>query len=99
MALDVDKISEPLTDGDTKLCRRRPGRIENVPPSLIPLLRDAGRLQDIDIDAVALAGLTIQSDIDATQDGLAAIRGVVWGVALSVPLWAVITLGFYQLLR
>jgi hypothetical protein len=59
--------------------QRRPGRLEQVSPTLIPLLR--GAAQDVDTDP----------DIDYTTD-LAAARGIAVATCLSVPLWALIGL-------
>ena len=59
--------------------QRRPVRIEQVSPTLIPLLR--GAAQDVDTDP----------DIDYTTD-LAAARGIAVATCLSVPLWALIGL-------
>ena len=59
--------------------RRRPGRVEQVSPAIIPLLRDPARCVDTDQDT----------------DPLAPARGVVFGLLLSVALWALIGLGVW----
>jgi hypothetical protein len=59
--------------------QRRPGRLEQVSPTLIPLLRGAAQNVDIDLD------------MDYTAD-LAVARGIAFGLCLAVPLWALIGL-------
>ncbi|MDT7953430.1 MAG: hypothetical protein RQ966_18160 [Acetobacteraceae bacterium] len=56
--------------------RRRPGRSSEVSPALIPLLRtnEAATLIDFEEDADQSAG----------------IRGLLFGILLSVPLWVAI---------
>lgn len=55
--------------------RRRPGRLENVSPVLIPILRNAEPTTEIEFDEV---------------DQAAAIRGLAFGVLLSAPIWVAI---------
>lgn len=55
--------------------RRRPGRLENVSPVLIPILRNAEPTTVIEFDEV---------------DQAAAIRGLAFGVLLSAPIWVAI---------
>ena len=52
--------------------RRRPGRLDNINPELIPILRGQEHEMKFDIE-----------DIDQT----AALRGLFFGVLLSAPLW------------
>jgi hypothetical protein len=70
---------ESVTYASAMPDQRRPGRLEQVSPTLIPLLR--GAAQDVDTDP----------DIDYTTD-LAAARGIAVATCLSVPLWALIGL-------
>lgn len=55
--------------------RRRPGRVENVSPALIPILRTPDPAVDIEFDEV---------------DQAAAVRGLAFGVLLSAPIWVAI---------
>ena len=55
--------------------RRRPGRLENVSPVLIPILRNSEPMITIEFDEV---------------DQAAAVRGLAFGVMLSAPIWVVI---------
>jgi hypothetical protein len=64
--------------------RRRAGRVEQVSPALIPLLRDPAHYVD--------------SGLDEDADPLSRARGVVIGSILSVPLWALMILGFWRFL-
>jgi hypothetical protein len=63
--------------------RRRPGRPEQVSPALIPLLREPTRYVD---------------DPGFDSDLLAPARGLVVGLLLSVPLWALVGLGIWFVL-
>ena len=55
--------------------RRRPGRLENVSPTLIPILRSSEPAVEIEFDEV---------------DQAAAVRGLAFGVLLSAPIWVAI---------
>ena len=70
----VDDSQEPLTT--LVADRRRPGRIKNANPELIPILRGDG--------APLPPEKSFESDDD---DQLSGARGVVVGIALSAPLW------------
>jgi hypothetical protein len=70
---------ESVTNASALPDQRRLGRLEQVSPTLIPLLR--GTAQDVDTDP----------DIDHTTN-LAAARGIAVAACLSVPLWALIGL-------
>ncbi len=56
--------------------RRRPGRIRQVSPELIPILRASERATTLDQE-LELEG----------YDELAGMRGVFSGLTLSIPLW------------
>lgn len=63
--------------------RRRPGRIEDVRPELLPLLRrsellPAGAALSDEIEQVALGA----------GDSLSAARGIALAIALAAPIWA-----------
>ena len=61
--------------------RRRPGRPKQVSPHLIPLLRSS--------TPSGIGGLTVgETDTSILEDDLAPAKGVLVGLALSVPLWA-----------
>ncbi|MDP9097099.1 MAG: hypothetical protein M3N26_11220 [Pseudomonadota bacterium] len=55
--------------------RRRPGRLDEVSPELIPILRGAEPDAELEFD-----------DVDQT----AALRGLVAGVVFSAPIWVAI---------
>jgi hypothetical protein len=69
--------AEASTPVGTPSDRRRPGRLEQVSPTLVPLFRGAAQNVHIDLD------------IDYTAP-LAAARGIALGTCLAVPLWALI---------
>jgi hypothetical protein len=75
----IDKPEVPETDHALK-DRRRPGRSDDVSPGLISLLRGTAC---VDADA---------SEWVEEPDELAAARGVIAGLSLSVPLWLAIGL-------
>jgi len=64
--------------------RRRPGRAEDVSSALLPLLRDPVQCVD--------------TDLDIDTDPLAPARGVVFGLLLSVLVWALVGLGVWLIL-
>ena len=72
--------------------RRRPGRNDQVSPHLIPLLRDPAA---VDILALPLC----EAEAPLLDDPLALARGIVFGLALSVPLWAIIAGAIWVVLR
>jgi hypothetical protein len=57
--------------------RRREGRVQQVSPTLIPLLRDPAHYVELDEDT----------------NPLATAQGVMVGSLISVPLWGLIALG------
>lgn len=61
--------------------QRRPGRLDRVSPALLPLLRDPAQCVD--------AASCEDSDLQAPA------RGIVVGLLLSVPLWALFGLGIW----
>lgn len=70
-----------LSASDAGETRRRPGRLKKVNPDLIPLLRSTATA---DIYEPALGKV----DTQFVEDNLAPVKGIVFAVALSVPLWA-----------
>jgi hypothetical protein len=66
--------------------RRRPGRVENASPHLIPLLRQ----QPV---------VSIEPDFDGYDDDLRPFRGIMLGLLLSAFLWAFIFFGIQLALR
>jgi len=73
---------EPTTPSSE---RRRPGRLENVHPSLIPLLRGE-----------AAPGRALE---DIQEHGLAPATGIAVSVFLSGLIWIIIGFSVYLLLR
>ncbi len=88
----AEKASSPtLPPLDTAQDRRRPGR-DKVNPQLIPLLRDPAAL-----DLVVLLP-DVAGEPPETED-LAMAYGIKAGLALSLPLWALIGGATWALLR
>jgi hypothetical protein len=84
VVVDIQQASdEPPAPGPDQAAeqtvdRRRPGRIENVPPSLIPLLRGEQR--------------PLVDDTSPAYDSLDAARGILAAVVMSAVLWGLIAL-------
>lgn len=80
-------LTEPHNTTEASVTdRRRPGRLTDVSPELIPLLRASER-ESIQIDS---------PDLEFDEpDQVAPARGILSGVALSVPLWV----GFAYVVR
>ncbi len=72
--------------------RRRPGRNDQASPHLIPLLRSPATA---DIPMPPFGEL----DTPPLGDDLAPVRGIIFGLALSVPLWAGIAGVVWAVLR
>jgi hypothetical protein len=86
------RASENMERDDTDLVsalhnRRRPRRIDDVSPELIPLLRGPS---DTDVK-------DIKESVDESDD-LSAARGVIWWVLLLVIVWGAIALLAWRLL-
>jgi hypothetical protein len=95
----IDDSGAGLTEaeGGPMVSRRRPGRRDDAHPSLIPLLR--GTASPIPDDPPMIADpSTIQAAQETEADALAPARGIIFGIALSVPIWAVLILGACRLL-
>lgn len=82
----LSKPARPTEPGDTAASpeRRRPGRVENVNPALIPLLRE----ETVRDDAV----------LERAGDDLDPARGIGVGIVLGVLLWAALAFALYWLL-
>jgi hypothetical protein len=85
-------------EGGTMLSRRRPGRRDDAHPSLIPLLRGTASPIPDDLPTVIADRPAAPAGLEAEEDGLDPVRGIIFGVALSVPIWAVLILGACRLL-
>lgn len=60
--------------------RRRPGRLDQVSPSLIPILRTGDQPGELPVDP--------NESIEFEEpDQIAGARGIFFGVAISAPLW------------
>ena len=71
---------------------RRPGRLGQVNPHLVPLLRDpTGAVLPAPVPGTAEPGIL--------EDDLSIARGIGVALVLSVPIWAVIGLVTWALLR
>jgi hypothetical protein len=95
----IDGSGTGLTDaeGNAMVSRRRPGRRDDAHPSLIPLLRGTATPIPDDITVIADPP-TIPAGLETKEDVLAPARGIIFGIALSVPIWAVLILGACRLL-
>jgi hypothetical protein len=78
-------------DTETELSRRRPGRRDDVHPSLIPLLRGQVPLDPLDP--------LVPEDLEAVVDSLAPARGIMLAIVLSIPIWGLMIGGIYGLLH
>jgi hypothetical protein len=89
--------SDTEVEGSHMVSRRRPGRRDDAYPSLIPLLRGtAGPVPD---DGTGIVDRpAIPAGLEAKEDALAPARGIIFGLALSVPIWVVLVLGACRLL-
>jgi hypothetical protein len=67
------RTSASATTQSAVIDQGRPGRLDRITPTLIPLLREPVRYV---------------SDPDFDSDPLAPARGIAVGIALSVPFWA-----------
>lgn len=91
---DHDFASSPTPGGtDVEPCRRRPGRLDDVHLSLIPLLRGS-----VTLDAGEL-GPVVPEDLELMEDNLAPARGIMLAILLSIPVWALMIRGAYLLLH
>ena len=71
----------PVRQGGNE--RRRPGRIENISPHLIPLLRHpTGFVEPV-----------------PAEDNLRLPKGIAVGVLLAIPLWGLIIGGIMMVIR
>jgi hypothetical protein len=95
MARSIDDSGTGPADAEagTRLSRRRPGRRDDVNPSLIPLLRGTASV-DVDAESAIIADAPTEAErMEAEKDGLAPARGIMFGIALSIPIWTVLVLG------
>jgi hypothetical protein len=96
-SIDRSETGPTEAEGGTMLSRRRPGRRDDTHPSLIPLLR--GTASPIPDDLTVIADpATIPAGLETEKDALDPARGIIFGIALSVPIWAVLILGACRLL-
>lgn len=99
----MPELGSPAAEGqtiatDTVIERRRPGRVEYSDPQLIKLLRGSTRLDpvtSVDI-CVPFENLGTESD---DRDNLAPAKGILTGLVLALPLWALIGAGAWLLLH
>jgi hypothetical protein len=79
---DIEIPTSPSQAAETPLRieRRRPGRLENVSPELIPILRSNRPLPEF----------PGQPDVPDHTDDLSSARGVLVGMAISIPIWCLI---------
>jgi hypothetical protein len=95
-------MPEPVSPGaegqtaatSTLVERRRPGRIEFTNPHVVALLRDAAGIEPA--ESAELSGPV--EDLD-DRDNLAPAKGILTGLLLALPLWALIGAGAWFFLR
>ncbi len=70
--------------------RRRPGRVDDANPNLVPLLRGE-----------AAPDLLVSDDLDLPYglEHTIPMRGIAVGLAMSIPLWGVLGLVAWAILR
>ena len=73
-----------VSASDAVETRRRPGRLRNVSPDLVPLLRSPATAN---IREPSLS----EANAQFIEDNLGSVKGIMFAVALSVPLWACIS--------
>ncbi len=92
-SFDIEEAFAPHPDGTLlqRLERRRAGRIEQVSPHLIPLLRnplpDGELARLLREEALQASGLDKELQAQPVEQ-LSAVRGILVAALLSVPLWA-----------
>lgn len=98
--MSLENLSQPpetvLTshhsETDTIVSRRRPGRSESMSPYLIPLLRNT--------ETAHLPSKDFQlGEPRPETNDLAPAMGIAVGLALAVPLWAIISAAVWALIR
>jgi hypothetical protein len=101
MPLDSDDhVSwSSINDLGTTPSRRRPGRRDDMSPTLIPLLRGSFNQDSGDWNSTDSEALTLFEERETMQDNLAPARGIIFGIALSTPIWAVFCYGLHLLLH
>ena len=72
--------------------RRRPGRNDQVSPHLIPLLRDPTTIG-------VPAPLPCEEAVPLLVDDTVPARGIVFGLALSIPVWVWVAAVAWAVLR
>jgi len=75
----------PAEDGLVMRERRRPGRLANVSPNLLPLMRHAGPL-DLAHEAKGLGPVPLTFDPEDAEP-LRAARGVLLGAVVGLGFW------------
>ena len=97
------EANTPVADPSAISDRRRPGRFEWINPALLQLLRGPAQAVDALPPEASLAVYTPlgestkSNDIAPYEDtdDLAAGRGIVVGLLLSFPIWAIIGFGVW----
>jgi hypothetical protein len=92
----------PNVEGQTTLTqplveRRRPGRVEYTNPHVVALLREPTAL-DLDAPPDISGPFQDLSTADDASDDLAPAKGILAGLLLALPLWALIGAGAWFLL-
>jgi hypothetical protein len=99
---DTNTAAQHTGGQQTKPDRRRPGRLNNVDQSLVPLLRDPAGVEISDDEltfheppSTDLLAVAVTSE----EDTLGVARGVAWGILLALPFWAAVAAFVYWIAR
>jgi len=89
---DIEEAFAPHPDGSLlqRLERRRAGRIEQISPNLIPLLRNPVPEGEVARLLREEAAFDAPLDVDFQEESpaLAPARGIIAAALISIPLWA-----------
>jgi hypothetical protein len=89
----------PAIDLGTTLSRRRPGRRDDMSPTLIPLMRGSFNQDSSDWNPTVREAPTMAEEPEMMEDNLAAARGIIAGLVLCTPIWVLLSSGIYLLLH
>lgn len=87
----VEQVST-LPSSDAMEARRRPGRVKTVSPDLVPLLRSPATTGIREPSSGKAGARLIEND-------LGTVKGIIFALVLSVPLWAAISAGVWMVIR
>jgi hypothetical protein len=97
-SINAAESETTTSDATIGFSRRRPGRIENEHPPLIPLLRGKGGIHVDDVSPFIADAPLDHTSMEQQKDALAPARGILFGIALSVPIWVALIFCVFHLL-